>query len=356
MANTNINTKANTKNNKEEKKMKNELTYINAATNSWTSDTEAIAKVNEKKEENKMTKDKLTTKNAPVIPEVEEPIKLSPDEALLASIRAEYEGESFDVSAQPEGSFVKYEGLGRHDVVVTSIETLVAKREANPDLDIKAKFSVRTKATLEDGAPVTFYNSYILYENEEKQDVDIFYAYTNPSGRKGVYFTIKDNKKVLAKNAEDISLTKDCDMHTIEKNQRIWSPLRDEYTKIRELLDVEELTWTAPIGGKLKELPSKGIDVAIYVYEDMPKEDAKARPVMDAKGNITMKAPEPFYKASFKAPEDHTIKVETDRGNKVTVEKYENFTTSNDVSRLEAIGQLPGVINYFAQLPKRNDK
>lgn len=352
MANTNINTKGNTKNNKEEKKMKNELTYINAATNSWTSDAEAITKVNENKEEKKMTKDKHT----PVIPEVAEPIKLSPDEALLASIRAEYEGENFDVSAQPEGSFVKAEGLGRHDVIVTSIETLVAKREANPDLDIEVKFSVRTKVNLEDEAPVTLYNSYILYENEEKQDIDIFYAYTNPSGRKGAYFTIKKDKKTLTKKADEISLTKDCDMHIIQKNQRIWSPLRDEYTKIRELLDVEELTWTAPIGGELKEIPSAGMDVAIYVYEDMPKEDAKARPVMDVKGNITMKAPEPFYKASFRAPEEHTIKVETERGHKVTVEKYENFTTDNSVSRLEEIGKLSGVINYFAHLPKRNDK
>ena len=209
------------------------ITFVNTEAKSWTSDTEA--NVNETKEEKKMTKDKHT----PVIPEVEKPIELSPDDLLLADIEEEFEGEDFDVSAQPEGSIVKFEGLGRHDVIATSIETIVAKREANPDLDIKAKFSVRTKVNLDDAAPIYLYNSYILYEDEVKQDVDIFYAHVNASGRKGKYFTLKKDKKIMEKKAEDISLTKDCDMHVLKPNQKIWATLRDEYAKIRELLEDE---------------------------------------------------------------------------------------------------------------------
>ena len=326
------------------------ITFVNTEAKSWTSDTEA--NVNETKEEKKMTKDKHT----PVIPEVEKPIELSPDDLLLADIEEEFEGEDFDVSAQPEGSIVKFEGLGRHDVIATSIETIVAKREANPDLDIKAKFSVRTKVNLDDAAPIYLYNSYILYEDEVKQDVDIFYAHVNASGRKGKYFTLKKDKKIMEKKAEDISLTKDCDMHVLKPNQKIWATLRDEYAKIRELLDLEEVSWTHALRGEMKGIPSTGVEMAIYVYEDMPKEDAEPRKTMNDKGVIIEKAPEPFYKASFKPPTEHTIWVETEKGNKVKVEKYENFTTDNSVTRLTEIGELPGVVNYFAHLPKRTNK
>lgn len=312
-------------------------------------------KVNENKEEKKMTKTEegfVTKNNETVNNEVTAPMT---DAEYLKMLRAEagQEDVSFDVAEQPEGSFVKDTGLGQHDEFITAIETIVTKRKENPDLDIEAKFSVRTKISLKNKAPIYLYNSYILYEDEEKQDTDVFYADVDPSGHIGRYFTIK--KSSLNKKPEEISLMRDCDAHIIKDNQRIWAPLRDEYSKIREILQEAEFEFDNPIRGKLVQMPKRGFETPIYVYEEMPKEDAKPRKVMDAKGIVTEKPPTPFYSASFRAPEEHIIKVEVN-GIKVPKEKYECFTTSNDVSRQATIRKLPAVVNYFAQLPERNVK
>ena len=295
------------------------------------------------KEEKKMAKDRIVKKN--VITKAVEEVKTVPmsDAEFLAALEAQKPEVNFNPSAQPKGPIAQYDNLGRMDVEITNIEIITRKRAANEDTGEPAKFYKQLEITTNTTYPPCHINlNHILYKDGKKvDDVTIFDAKTDPSGTVGWYFTIKESSK--DKKPEDITLAKDCVIHEIQSNERIWSPARKtEFKELSNILEVAELTFN---GNKI-EIP-KNFTTALYIYEDMPKEDAKPRKIMktNEKGeSVTItKDPEPFYSVSFVPP---CRQLNADK-----TQKYDDrFTTSKNIAHRKAIAELPNVVNYLASL------
>lgn len=286
---------------------------MNNSTVITNEESNANAKVNENKEEKKMTK----------------AINMN---AYMAQIQAELEttkNVSFAKDAAAPKKFAQKETTGLNYMVVEKIEYITLKYEANEDKGKNARFARAWKITLKDETipPIIINDTVFLYSGDNREtDVDIYDAIVNGAGNIGVYFTVKEDA-IKNKKADELT-PEDLIPHELN-GERIWRPAKQELLALAKQLGVAELDFNDDESIKIP----KDFKAAIYVYEDVVKDKV----VKHVEGEIKkFQTIQYYYNASFIKPEDvHNMKY------------GRAFTTSENAAHRAELRELPGVVRYL---------